>query len=321
MTSTLTDRYVWAASRSVPEDQRDEFARELRERIGDATDALLGDGHSPSDAEWRALTDLGDPTALAASYVDRPLHLIGPRYYLTWWRILKLVLAIAVPIASAAVLLANLLGGAAVGEAIVEALSVAFSVATGTAFWVTLVFALIERYAEAPVTEQHWTPDHLPSPSERTEQGRVGDLVGSVVFLTILAGAIFWQRTNSIFTDAAGDPIPFLDPDLWSFWVPWFLAILLLEVAFAVAVHLRGWNWPLAVANLALNAAFTVPAVWLLLNGRLLNPDHLDASGWPWGGAGDVILTILAVVLVLVAIWDVGEGVVKAARASGTMRT
>ena len=29
------------------------------------------------------LTELGDPVILAAEYADRPLHLIGPRYYLT----------------------------------------------------------------------------------------------------------------------------------------------------------------------------------------------------------------------------------------------
>ena len=35
--TTLTDRYVWAAARTLPESQRAEFDRELRERIGDAS--------------------------------------------------------------------------------------------------------------------------------------------------------------------------------------------------------------------------------------------------------------------------------------------
>ena len=49
-----------------------------------------------------ALVELGDPAALAASYVDRPLQLIGPRYYLTWWRLLKLLYSVVLPIAAAA---------------------------------------------------------------------------------------------------------------------------------------------------------------------------------------------------------------------------
>ena len=52
MTSTtLTDRYVWAATRSVPEGQRTDLERELRERIGDATDALVQTGRTTADAE------------------------------------------------------------------------------------------------------------------------------------------------------------------------------------------------------------------------------------------------------------------------------
>ena len=101
--TTLTDRYVWAAARTLPEAQRAEFERELRERIGDATDALVETGRAPADAERMALVELGDPAALAASYVDRPLQLIGPRYYLTWWRLLKLLYSVVLPIAVAAV--------------------------------------------------------------------------------------------------------------------------------------------------------------------------------------------------------------------------
>ena len=32
------------------------------------------------------------PAMLAARYADRPLHLIGPRYFPTWWRLLRLLL-------------------------------------------------------------------------------------------------------------------------------------------------------------------------------------------------------------------------------------
>lgn len=31
---------------------------------------------------------------MTASLTDRPSHLIGPRYYGTWWRLLKLLLLI-----------------------------------------------------------------------------------------------------------------------------------------------------------------------------------------------------------------------------------
>ncbi|NLI17786.1 MAG: hypothetical protein GX427_03115 [Actinomycetales bacterium] len=314
-TPSLTDRYVWAASRSVPEKQRTDFARELRERIGDATDALRESGSSPTDAERATLTELGDPAALAASWTDRPLQLIGPRYFLIWWRTLKLVLGIVVPIVTAAVLFAKTLAEAPIWEAIGDALSSGFSAATGIAFWMTLAFALVDRYGEKEPTEA-WTPDDLPSPPEGTGAGRLGDLVASVIFLALFAGAIIWQQFASFYTDAAGNPIPFLNPDLWSFWIPWFLGIAALEIAFAVAIYLRGWTWPLAVVNVALNAAFAIPAIWLLRSGQLVSDAYLEASGWPWGDAGTVILTIVTAAIVVASAWDAIEGVVKAARSS-----
>ena len=116
--TTLSDRYVWAASRTLPEPQRPEFGRELRERIGDSIDSRIEQGAPPAEAEWDALAELGDPAQLAAAYVDRPLQLIGPRYFLTWWRLLKTLLILVLPIATAGVLLGQLISGATVGQII-----------------------------------------------------------------------------------------------------------------------------------------------------------------------------------------------------------
>lgn len=312
--TTLTDRYVWAAARSVPESQRAEFDRELRERIGDASDALVDAGRSPADAEVAALTELGDPAALAASYVDRPLQLIGPRYFLTWWRLLKLLLAIVLPIATAAILLAQLLSGAAIGAAIGEAIATGLSVAVHLGFWTTLVFAIIERSPSTGPVET-WKPEQLPQIPDAGRSHRLGDLIASAVFLVIFAAAIVWQQFFSVFTDAAGQPIPLIDPSLWSLWLPYFLGLLALELAFAVGVYAWGWNWWLAAGNLVLNVAFVVPALWLFTTGRLFNEAYLDAAGWPWGEAGAIIVTIIVTVVVVSSVWDVLDGVIKTARA------
>ena len=318
--TTLTDRYVWAAARTIPESQRAEFARELRERIGDASDALIDAGRSAADAEVAALTELGDPAALAASYVDRPLQLIGPRYFLTWWRLLKLLLVVVVPIATAGILLAHLLSGAVVGAAIGEAIATGLSVAVQLAFWTTLVFAIIERSPGTGPVET-WTPEQLPQIPDAGRSHRLGDLIASTVFLVLFAGAIVWQQFASVYRDDAGQPIPLVDPSLWSFWLPYFLALLALEVLFAVAVYAWGWNWWLAAGNLVLNVAFVVPALWLFTTGRLFNEAYLDAAGWPWGEAGGIIVTIVVTVVAVVSVWDVLDGVIKAARARPARRS
>ena len=312
--TTLTDRYVWAAARTLPEAQRAEFERELRERIGDASDALVDTGRAPVDAERMALVELGDPAALAASYVDRPLQLIGPRYYLTWWRLVKLLYSVVLPISIAAVVLAQLLSGADVGDAIGSAIGVGLSIAVNLGFWTTLVFAVLER-SPGKGAELAWTPDMLPALPELSRPGRRGELIGSLVFLGLFALVIVWQHFGLPWVDAL-ETIPLLDPDLWSFWIPYFLVLIVLEMLFAIAIYAWGWNWWLVVANLALNVAFVVPALWLFTTGQLINPEALEAMGWPWGDAGDVVVPVIVVVVIGVAVWDVVDGVIKTVRGS-----
>lgn len=313
--TTLTDRYVWAAARSVPEAQRDEFSRELRERIGDATDAHVARGAAPADAEHAALVELGDPWKLAAGYVDRPMHLIGPRYFPAWWRLLKTLLVIVVPISAVGVLLGQVLSGAPIGKIIAETITTTLSVAVHLAFWTTLAFAIAER-TSSTVPIATWTPEQLPQVRDDARAGRLGDLVASTVFLTILAGAIVWQQTGAIFRDGERLPIPVLDPALWSFWIPYFLVLLALEVVFAVVIYLRGWTWVMAGVNVLLNVAFIVPALWLFFSGKLFAPEFLDVIGWPWEGS-DVVVTVLAFVVIGATVWDIIDGFRKAAANRG----
>lgn len=317
-TATLTDRYVYAAARDLPEAQRAEFARELRERIADEVDARLAarDGTTAAAAEEAVLRELGDPSALAAAYVDRPLQLIGPRYFLTWKRLLILLYSIVLPITAGAVLLAQLLSGAGPGEVAAEVVGTVLALTVHLAFWVTLVFAILERSPGTQGVEQ-WTPDKLPEVRDEGRAGRLGDLIASLVFLTLFAVLIIWQQVSPPFFDRPDEAIAVLDPDLWSFWLPYFLVLIVLEMLFAVAIYLRGWNWPLAVANLVLNVAFTVPALWLLATGQLFNPAFLDAVGWPWGEAAGVTTTVLVIVFIGVAVWDVIDGVIKTVRGRG----
>ena len=91
-TATLTERYISATIRSLTPEVQDDVRAELQASIADAIDAKLEQGETPSAAERAVLSELGDPGILAAGYADRPLHLIGPKYYLVWGRLLKLLL-------------------------------------------------------------------------------------------------------------------------------------------------------------------------------------------------------------------------------------
>ena len=217
--TTLTDRYVWAAARTLPDAQRAEFDRELRERIGDATDALVETGRAPADAERMALVELGDPAALAASYVDRPLQLIGPRYYLTWWRLLKLLLLGRA---------ADRRRGASSSRSCCRAPTWARSSGTRSA-WASpspctsgsgpRSCSPCSSARRASGADLAWTPDMLPQLPELSRPGRRGELIGSLVFLGIFALVIVWQQFGLPWVDAL-ETIPLLDPDLWTLLDP-----------------------------------------------------------------------------------------------------
>jgi hypothetical protein len=312
--TTLTDRYVWAATRSLPEAQRDELGRELQERIGDAIDARIESGSAHAEAERAALVELGDPAQLVAAYVDRPLHLIGPQFFLTWWRLLKLLLAVVLPFAAAGVLLGQLIAGAGVGQMIGATIGTTLTVAVHLCFWTTLAFAIAERAPQAAPVE-HWAPEQLPQPRDDDRVSRRADLIASLLFLSLLAAAIVWQQFGVVWRDGERQPIPALDSALWSGWIPFFLGLLVLEAAFAVVLYLRGWSWVMAGVNLLQGVAFTVPALWLFLSGQLIAPALLAEIGAPWDGdASAAISAVVVVAGVGIALWDVVDGCLKASR-------
>ena len=118
------------------------------------------------------LEGLGNPTRLASEYAGQPLHLIGPELYLAWKQLLPRLPAIVVPIVLVVQIAAQLTVVRTTSGAVIEGLGTAIVVGTQLAFWVTLVFAFIERADAAREARDEivgatgrWTVDMLPEPS------------------------------------------------------------------------------------------------------------------------------------------------------------
>jgi hypothetical protein len=118
----MKNRYVATVLCSIPENRRSDVDRELRAAIDDAIEAKVEQGEQPSTAETTVLTDLGDPALLAADYSDRPLYLIGPRFYLPWLRLMRKLLAVIPMLAGMVSTLVHLVTGAGLIEAILGGL-------------------------------------------------------------------------------------------------------------------------------------------------------------------------------------------------------
>lgn len=324
-TITLTERYITATIRSLPATAQADVRAELEASIADAIEARIEQGENPDAAERAVLTELGDPGVLAAGYADRPLHLIGPRYFLVWWRLLKLLLWIVPAAAAVGVAIAKILEFATIGETIASVIVVIIQVIVNLGFWTVLVFAILER--TVPVPEAQWNVDQLPEHYD-TRAG-FSEMIGSIVFLALAGAAIIWDALRG-FVRADGEALPILNPELWPWWMTALLVLMLAELVLAIAVYRAGrWTVPAAVVNTVLAIAFAIPALYLLITGQLVNPEFLEylatnhaddlatanAGAAEQGGVFRVITTILVVVTAGVVVWDIVDGWLKTARA------
>lgn len=313
MNTELTERYLRAAVAVLPTRTQEDVRAELTASIMDATEARIDQGEDPAAAEQAALVELGDPAILAAEYADRPLHLIGPRYYLIWRRLLKLLLCIVPAVAAIGMALGQAIAGAPFDTLIGESLGVGISAGVHVAFWLTVVFVILER--SGAETGADWDPDQLPELQSRGS-GRA-DAIASVALTALFAAAILWDQLRGV-VRIDGEPLTLLNPGLWPGWILVLLALLAAEVALSVTVLVRRrWTGALATLNTALAVLFMSWTLTLVGRAELVNPDFVDIV-LRSNGVGEATVrttTVLFVVTVLGAsLWDIIDGWIKTAR-------
>jgi hypothetical protein len=311
--TSLIDRYVFTALRRVPEQQRADIDRELRASIEDAVDARV-DGGEPRDAAVEAaLLQLGDPDRLADSYAGRLAYVIGPELFPVWRKILKMLYTIVLPIVIAVAVIVQLFTDPDPGKVIGAGISALITTAVHMGFWTTLVFAVLERSDSRTELTRAWKPADLPK-YERSTVG-LAQLAAGLVWPVLLIVALILQQFT--FTRQ-----PVLDPANWSFWWPFFLAVLVLECGYQFWLYRHGtWTHTVTLVNAAIGLLATVPLVWLLATHHFYNPAFIATLNW-----GDVnpltwLTTIGVVVAIGAAIWDVAEVAVRAERARRGLAT
>jgi hypothetical protein len=305
----LIDRYVLTALRRVPEKQRADIDRELRAAIDDAVDARVAGGEQPAAAIEGALLELGDPGRLADGYADRPQYLIGPDLFPVWRRLLIFLFSVVLPIVVAVAVVLQLLEEASIDAVIRTAIPTIITTGAHLAFWSTAVFAVLERtgVGQADLRGGPWTLDKLP----KYEPGALttSQLVPNILWPVLLMVALILQQFT--FSD-----VPVLDPANWSFWWPYFIAVLLGECVYAVWVYRRGaWSHKVTAVNAVLAVLFAAPLVWLAATHHVFNPEFV--AGLDWGSADPLrwLTGIVTSTAVLTAGWDIVEVAIRAERA------
>lgn len=255
------------------------------------------------------------------------MWLIGPRYYAAWRHLIRLLLWIVPTCGVGGVLLGQMIARASVGEIFGSVIAVLVGAIVHVCFWTTLVFFVLERTGSTGDTILEWTPDQLP----QATQARPGlpDLIASLVFLALAAGAILWDRFLGFFP-TGGEPIPILAPTTWVCGT--LLVFIVAEAVFAVVLYRRGgWTTGFAVVRTVLAVAFAAATLTLLARGEVINPALIDfvteAGGEGFskgqqasaaqGGVFGILSALLGFCLIAFPIWEIVDGWLHVRKARG----
>ncbi|OOZ82465.1 HAAS signaling domain-containing protein [Bacillus cereus] len=318
----LIDIYVEEVAKRLPEKNRDDIILELRSTIED----MLPDDYNEDD-EKRVLEKLGSPVSLANGYLDRPMHLIGPRYFDVYTTLLKMIIPIAAVIALIAMVAENFVGydgeqavlnvilnviGKGIGEIIEVGLHVFF--------WLTLVFAILERTDKDKGTQplttslKKWTPDDLKNTSYVPKKKSISkfEVFGGLMWTAIWATLYFYANHLVGVYNATESGLKFVAPTfnhdvLLQYW-PIVVIVIMFEIGISLYKLVQGqWTKKLAIGNAILQIVGTIVFIVIVVNPHLFNEGFItyvanvfttspeEFKNWLIGGG--IIIYILSAAL------------------------
>lgn len=144
------DRYLYAVTRRLPKNMRDDIERELRSNLMDALDERLEGREATEQDILDLLNTFGDPEKVAAEYRPENRYLIGPELIDLYWMIIKIV-GVAVIFGLTIALVISTLAGEAPQSGplgvIGGFIGTLWSAAVGLVGTITIIFAVIQHTA------------------------------------------------------------------------------------------------------------------------------------------------------------------------------
>lgn len=304
----LIERYVYAVQRALPQSQREEVAKELRSDIQDMMEHEKG---NEGDRIKAVLTRLGRPEDLALRYSGSVNYLIGPKWFGTYLAVLKKVAYVAVPVIFVIQLADVVLGGTqpTVIEMIIEAVIALAGTLVTVLFWVTAVFAILER-SESHLRESdkkifQWSVDSLPE-LPVTREVKLADSIANIVFYAAMVVLLALTATVLGVKGDAGQHVSFFNPDLWSFWLPAVIALLVGMIGVEIATLRAGKrSTAITVLGMIFNTGLAAIVAGLYFTGNLVNPQFASRAQEALGTVSFEWLVLLTVGIYLAGyVWD-----------------
>lgn len=276
----LIDLYIQEVAKRLPEKNREDITLELRSTIDD----MLPEDYNEKDVK-SVLEKLGSPVSLANGYLDRPMHLIGPRYFDVYTTLLKMIIPIAAVIAENFI---GYSGDQAVLNVILQLIGKGiggiFEVGLHVFFWLTLVFVILERTDKdkgiEPLTTslKKWTPDDLKNISYIPKKKAISkfEVFGGLMWTAVWATLYFYANYLVGVYNGTANGLKFVSPTfnqdvLLQYW-PIVVIMIVFEICISLYKLVQGqWTQRLAIGNAILQIAGTIVFIVIVVNPHVFN--------------------------------------------------
>lgn len=285
----LIETYVYEVTRRLPEKSRNDIALELTSTIEDT----LPEYYTENEV-MEALSKLGDPAQLAASYRDTPNYLIGPKVYDIYIRTIKIIIpwviliTILVHVVESIVLFS---GEESILSVMIKAIGMIIgtiiSALIQTFFWVTIIFIFIERIGLAnsndPITTfgVKWTPEALKHVIVIPKKKAIskGEVIFGFVWTAIWVALYFnADHLAGIYRSTSGEGLQMVMPTfnqtvLLSYW-PIILPFALFEIGLGIYKWKnKQWTMKLVTINAVIKVLSLIALIVIATNPSLINED------------------------------------------------
>lgn len=331
----MIDRYVYAVTQRLPEQQREDIRKELYGLIEDMLEEEAPLSAPTPEAVEQVLLQLGHPSVMAAKYRGHDRYLISPVMFESYLSTLKIVLSAIVLSMTVVFAIESIVEPPAIMDYFTGYLVSLFSAGSQGFVWVTVIFALIDygiqkKYTGSGELSKTWSPSELPPIPDPKSQIKLAEPVAGIIF-TILFTFIFMFDSDLIGVNAHLNDtwhlIPLMNSEVISKYLP-FIAILgilnVLKEIYKIIVRRR--TRALLTIHIGISLASLVFVGILLNTTGFWNTEflsQLQAIDWaPQAGKDyELVKTVwlsvtnnLFLIIAVITIIDVGSEIYKFSR-------
>ncbi len=278
------ERYIYAVTKRLPEEVREEVKNELQANIND----MLPENPSDEDIE-KVLKTLGHPRVLAKNYETKERYVISPWFYADYIYTLKIVMTIVISIFIMIGFLEGIINlepnnlFMQIVDVWAKIFSNAFQGMLISFAWVTAIFWAIEHSARKSKCEDTWKLKDLPEIPKVNNKAKIsktesiiGLIIGTVFSILFIVILIDYMDVVGIYDNGIIVTQIFNTAVTNTFIVFFIISAVISIVVSLLKIYYGEWKLNLAILYTAFQILSTVLFLIFINHPQLILPEVFD---------------------------------------------